>query len=77
MSKTDELLEKSGIVGEQVNRQILWLVYSSRKRPKPLHVICLGASGTGKPTARHGVPFYPRVLKSSPLWPAQKTPFTT
>ena len=48
MAKTDELLGESGIVGEQVNRQILWLVYSSRKRPKPLHVICLGASGTGK-----------------------------
>lgn len=48
MSQTNELLGHSGIVGEEMNRQILWLVYSSRKRPKPLHVICLGASGTGK-----------------------------
>lgn len=48
MGRTNELLGESGIIGEQINRQILWLVYSSRKRPKPLHVICLGASGTGK-----------------------------
>ena len=48
MNRTNELLGESGIIGETINRQILWLVYSSRKRPKPLHVICLGASGTGK-----------------------------
>ncbi len=48
MQRTNELLGESGIIGETINRQILWLVYSSRKRPKPLHVICLGASGTGK-----------------------------
>lgn len=48
MTRTNELLGESGLVGEEQNRQILWLVYSSRKRPKPLHVICLGASGTGK-----------------------------
>lgn len=48
MARTNQLLGDSGIIGENINRQILWLVYSSRKRPKPLHVICLGASGTGK-----------------------------
>ncbi len=48
MERTNALLGESGLVGEEINRQILWLVYSSRKRPKPLHVICLGASGTGK-----------------------------
>ena len=48
MQRTNRLLGESGIVGEEKNRQILWLVYSSRKRPRPLHVICLGASGTGK-----------------------------
>lgn len=48
MERTNELLGESGIVGEERNRQVLWLVYGSRKRPKPLHVICLGASGTGK-----------------------------
>jgi len=48
MRRTNELLGRSGIVGEEKNRQVLWLVYGSRKRVKPLHVICLGASGTGK-----------------------------
>jgi len=48
MKRTNELLGQSGIVGEEKNRQILFLVYGSRKREKPLHVICLGASGTGK-----------------------------
>ncbi|MBL6447638.1 hypothetical protein JMN32_15070 [Fulvivirga sp. 29W222] len=48
MERTNTLLGQSGITGEDTNRQILWLVYGSRKRPKPLHVICLGASGTGK-----------------------------
>ena len=48
MARTNALLGQSGIIGEQINRQILWLVYSSRKRSKPLHVISLGASGTGK-----------------------------
>ena len=48
MQYTNQLLGDSGIVGEALNRQILWMVYSSRKRDNPLHVICLGASGTGK-----------------------------
>jgi len=48
MERTNALLGESGIVGEGLNRQILWLVYGSRKREDPLHVICLGASGTGK-----------------------------
>jgi DNA primase len=39
---------KSGIVGEVQNSLIAYLTYTSRKREKPLHIICLGASGTGK-----------------------------
>ena len=38
----------SGIVGEQNNSLIAYLAYTSRKRKKPLHIMCLGASGTGK-----------------------------
>ena len=45
---TNVKLGESGIVGEELNRVLLFLVYSSRKRPNPLHVICLGGSGTGK-----------------------------
>ena len=38
----------SGIVGETNNSLIAYLVYTSRKIKKPLHIMCLGASGTGK-----------------------------
>ncbi len=38
----------SGIVGETNNGLIAYLAYTSRKREKPLHIMCLGASGTGK-----------------------------
>ena len=38
----------SGIVGEKNNSLIAYLAYTSRKRKKPLHIMCLGASGTGK-----------------------------
>lgn len=38
----------SGIVGETNNSLIAYLAYTSRKRSKPLHIMCLGASGTGK-----------------------------
>ena len=48
MPATDQLIEQSGVVGEKTNRQILWYVYTTRLREQPLHVICLGASGTGK-----------------------------
>jgi DNA primase len=38
----------TGIVGEKLNCMIAWLTYTSRKREKPLHLMCLGASGVGK-----------------------------
>ncbi len=45
---TNELIEKSGVVGEEVNRLIMYLIFTSRKRTHPLHIISLGSSGTGK-----------------------------
>ena len=48
LRRTNADLESSGIVGEPINRLILWLVFTSRLRARPLHVICLGESGTGK-----------------------------
>ena len=48
IATTDALIEQSGVVGEKTNRQLLWYVYTTRRREQPLHVICLGASGTGK-----------------------------
>ncbi len=48
IKRTNECIGQTGVVGEMINRMILWLVFTSRLREKPLHVICLGASGTGK-----------------------------
>ena len=45
---TNELIGKSGMVGEELNRLIMWLIYTSRKTAKPLHIISMGSSGTGK-----------------------------
>lgn len=41
-------ITKTGIVGEVNNSLIAYLAYTSRKREKPLHIMCLGASGVGK-----------------------------
>ncbi|KIX19614.1 hypothetical protein SY27_18030, partial [Flavobacterium sp. 316] len=46
--RTNDLIGKSGIIGEETNRLIMYLIFSSRKREQPLHVISLGSSGTGK-----------------------------
>jgi DNA primase len=48
LRQVNELIGKAGVVGEEINRLILWITYATRKRADPLHVICLGASGTGK-----------------------------
>lgn len=48
LQRTNELIGKSGIVGEELNRLIMWLIYTSRKTSKPLHIISMGSSGTGK-----------------------------
>jgi len=48
IATTSRLLGESGIIGEINNRLSLFIIYASRKRRNPLHVICLGASGTGK-----------------------------
>jgi DNA primase len=48
MQKTLESLGKVGVVGEQENAFTMFLCFSSRKLDKPLHVISLGSSGSGK-----------------------------
>jgi DNA primase len=53
--KKEKLLERhnkmiglTGIVGEEKNRMIAYLIYTMRKQQNPLHVMFLGASGSGK-----------------------------
>jgi DNA primase catalytic core len=48
LERTNEDIGRSGLVGEDTNRLIAWLVYSSRKLSVPLHLMFLGSSGSGK-----------------------------
>ena len=48
LQRTAQLLEQCGIVGEQQNSMISYLIYCTRKQPIPLHVMFLGSSGSGK-----------------------------
>jgi predicted transcriptional regulator len=48
LDQTNELIGRSGIVGEVTNRLILWLVFTSRLTNRPLHVVSFGSSGMGK-----------------------------
>jgi len=48
VQRTSQLISLSGIVGETTNALIAYLVYNTRKQTIPLHVMFLGASGSGK-----------------------------
>lgn len=48
MERTNLDIGKTGMVGEENNRLLMYLVFTSRLRGQPLHIISLGASGTGK-----------------------------
>jgi len=48
MQRTNIEIGKSGIIGEESNRLLMYLIFTSRKLKQPLHVVSLGASGTGK-----------------------------
>ena len=48
LKRTNELIGMSGVIGEENNRQTMYLIFTSRKTNNPLHCISLGSSGTGK-----------------------------
>ena len=48
MERTKEDIGKSGVIGEENNRLLEYLIFTSRKKENPLHVISLGSSGNGK-----------------------------
>ena len=48
LKRTNEDIGKTGVVGEEINRLLMYLCFTSRLRESPLHVITLGGSGTGK-----------------------------
>ena len=44
----NELIGKSGVIGEENNRLLMYVIFTSRLMANPLHIISMGASGTGK-----------------------------
>ncbi|CAM1353719.1 hypothetical protein [Tenacibaculum halocynthiae] len=48
LKRTNEYIGKSGVIGEDINRLLMYLIFTSRKTNNPLHCISLGSSGTGK-----------------------------
>ncbi len=48
MERTNNDIGRTGMIGEENNRLLMYLIFTSRLREQPLHIISLGASGTGK-----------------------------
>ncbi|MCP3931359.1 MAG: hypothetical protein GY705_19915 [Bacteroidetes bacterium] len=48
MARTNDLIGKSGVIGEELNRLLMYIIFTSRKMNRPLHCISLGSSGAGK-----------------------------
>ncbi|WP_206197746.1 hypothetical protein [Terrimonas sp.] len=48
MQRTNELIGKAGVIGEAANRLLMYIIFTSRKRENPLHIISFGSSGAGK-----------------------------
>ena len=48
MEKTNKLIGASGVIGEETNRLLMYLIFTSRKTESPLQCISYGKSGSGK-----------------------------
>ncbi len=48
LSLTNRYIGRSGVIGEETNRLLMYLLFTSRKTNNPLHCISLGSSGVGK-----------------------------
>jgi hypothetical protein len=48
IQRTTEYIGKSGVIGEELNRILMYIIFTSRKLSHPLHIVSLGSSGTGK-----------------------------
>lgn len=48
LKRTNDLIGQSGMIGEDINRLLMYLIFTSRKREQPLHIVSLGSSGIGK-----------------------------
>jgi len=48
LKNTNNYIEQSGVIGEDGNRLLMYLIFTSRKMENPLHVVSFGSSGSGK-----------------------------
>jgi hypothetical protein len=48
MERTKEDIGRAGVIGEENPRLLMYLIFTSRKREAPLHIVSLGSSGIGK-----------------------------
>lgn len=48
LEKTNKLIGQSGVIGEDGNRLLMYLIFTSRKMDNPLNCISFGSSGSGK-----------------------------
>lgn len=48
IERTNQDIGKAGVIGEEMNRVLMYLIFTSRKMNSPLHIISLGSSGAGK-----------------------------
>jgi hypothetical protein len=55
INNTQDLIGKSGVIGEEINRLLMYLIFTSRKTNNPLHCVSLGSSGSGKSHLQNGV----------------------
>ena len=48
LKRTNEMIGKTGVIGEELNRLLMFLIFTSRKTYRPLHIVSFGSSGVGK-----------------------------
>lgn len=48
LKRTNELIGKSGVIGEEKNRMRMFIIFLTRLMENPLHIISFGSSGAGK-----------------------------
>ncbi|NOQ74902.1 MAG: hypothetical protein GQ574_23005 [Crocinitomix sp.] len=48
LSDISDLIGQGGVIGEVENRLLMYIIFTSRLMANPLHIISMGASGTGK-----------------------------
>jgi hypothetical protein len=48
LRRTNDLIGRSGVIGEEKNRMRMFIIFLSRLMEMPLHIISFGSSGAGK-----------------------------